>query len=105
MGCAFARAVRVQAYFPIKDHREHLHKQLREEFVLAVNRSTPTDKIQDFMVKGDMLVENMKYLGRITSNPILEVRAKLARRNTILAAVLTTSNDVDHGRPCSGSLG
>ena len=27
------------------------------------------------MVKGDMLVENMKYLGRITSNPILEVRA------------------------------
>jgi hypothetical protein len=33
-----------------------------------------TCPLADFMIKGDMLVENMKYLGRITSNPILEVR-------------------------------
>jgi hypothetical protein len=37
-----------------------------------------TCPLADFMIKGDMLVENMKYLGRITSNPILEVRHRCA---------------------------
>jgi len=40
-----------------------------------VDRSSPTDKIQDFIERGEKLVAKMKYLNKLARNPIVRVRA------------------------------